>query len=583
MEGAGNPWASSKPAGIFGGSNNDPFGSRRQRYDALLGSLPALGSNNHNGGNASLFTNNAAGVPGSVYAPGGRRRAHQDVAYEHEGPDPTNSDDDDRYKRRRKPAVPDIIGLGEPYTVADDFKRMQEIKVKGNVRKEPLERGPWEALKKYVKDAGLERPKPADDYFSTRDSVDMYVTTFDYVRLPQKPENSWGKDGAVVRMFGVTNEGHSGAVFVHNFWPYLAAELPTKLSLDIAENGEEAALGRFKEWLNLQVKLRDVKRDVGHQPSCYIRSVELIRNTHRSIYYLQLDPGMYIKIETQLPRFVPLVRDVLSKRHFVPTEKGKPQLNAIAPPKDDEYNYQPAAEEEAENEQNDDMVLDTENTDVWMLPDEETLHTYQLMRKPENHYGTAAVQVFECDIQFVLRFMVDNDVSGCGWISVPKDAVEFAALNGVPINPESVDLGSTAQISLAVDATKLISLKARADVPDELRKISIDIESATSKTRQFPIPSSDPIICLSVNLCTHSFFSLLALLTSNRQDQGWNETASTDRLCGGRHRSDTAIDALRQFSGRPGLERGYTLEMEYRGTKRHAPRAQVAHGRCMGL
>lgn len=506
---AGNPWASHGSGSLSG--NNDPFARGNRRYDALLGALPALQQQHsafasQHQPNASIFVTNAAGVPGGTYKPGAKRKAYaqQEIAYEQHDAVAQDLDDDERPRRYRRPALPEIIGDGESYTVADDFTRMKEIKAKGSVRTEPIETEPWEALKKYVKDAKLERPEIKPDYFSTRDTVDMYVTTFDYVRLQQgEPANDWGKDGAVVRMFGVTAEGHSGAIMVHNFWPYLYSELPEKLALDINEHGWAVAKERFKEWLELQAKQRDPKRDAPGNPGQYIRNVELVTSTHRSIYYFQRDVGVFIKIETQLPRFVPIVRDILSKRHFVPTEKGKKALDKLV-------NEQPNAEEQEENEQQHDDALDTENPEMWMLPDEETLHALEAARKPENAYGTAAVQVYECDVPFVLRFMVDKSVSGCGWVSVPRDAVQFGAINGVPIDPESgVDLRSKAQVSLAVDATRLVSLKDRADVPDELRLVSIDIESATSKTRQFPIPSSDPIICLSVNLCTCLFIPIL--------------------------------------------------------------------------
>ena len=513
---AGNPWATPGSALIRG--TRDPFANGTRRYDAVLGALPSIGrGQGHSAfapiGGTSLSFSNVSGVPGSVYRPGLKRKgsyAHQETAHDAwEGLAPERDPEEDRPRRYRRPAVPDVIGEGEPYTVADNFARMREIRAKGSVRTEPAEKEPWEALKRYVRDAKLERPAVRPDYFASRDSVEMYVTTFDYVRLPPgEPANDWGRDGAVVRMFGVTAEGHSGAIMVHNFWPYLYSGVPAKLAEEIERDGWEAAKERFASWLDLQAKQRDPKRDAPNNPKRYVRKVELVAGTHRSIYYFQRDPGTYLRIEVQLPRYVPLVRDILSKRHFVPTEKGKREFErlpvgdaarAIGAPEHGEEEEE--EEEDPDDEQYDEAALDTENRELWMLPDEETLHALEALRRPENAYGTAPVEVFECDVPFVLRFMVDKDVSGCSWVSVPRDAVQFAAINGKPLEPgRGVDLRSCAQVSLAVDAERLVSLKDRADVPDELRLLSIDIESATSKTRQFPVPSSDPIICLSVNL-----------------------------------------------------------------------------------
>lgn len=514
-EGAGNPWAyaSAKRArvdpllnpgpdlaqvhGLSAGSGNNHGARPARRYDPLLGMLPPQ--------QIPFSDAQLPGIPGAVRGP--RRRPYQPVAYEHPDGDHhhhpaqpilADDEDDERPKRYRKGFnIPDVIGKGEQYTHPDDWTKMKEIKAKGSVRSEPIESAPFEALKRYVREAGLERPVPAPDYFSSRESVNMYITTLDYVRLPDRPENAWGKDGAVVRLFGVTEEGHSAAVMVHNFWPYMYANVPEVLAARIAEIGADGALEEFRAWLDLQAKMRDPKHSQPGQPDTYVRKVRLLSGSHRSIYFVQLETGVYIEIECQLPRFVPLCRDILSKRHMVLTKAGEEAVGRIAPL----HQHELPDEQDAEQEALDEAVLDTENPEMWMLPDDEQLRNCEAMRRPENRYGRDPVPVYECDIPFVLRFLVDKELSGCGWISVPRGAVECAAIGGKPVDPEAgVVLGASTQVSCAVDANKLVSLKARADVPDEFRTAMIDIEAATSKTRPFPVPSDDPIICMAVNL-----------------------------------------------------------------------------------
>lgn len=503
----GNPHHQNNELGLIAGGND---ARANRRYDPLLGVIQAQ---QNPFGQALL-----PGIPGAVGGPS-RRRPHQSIAYEQQQL-PNDLDDEEQPKRYRKGFnVPDVIGKGEQYTHPDDWTKMKEIKAKGSVRSEPGESAPFEALKQYVKDAGLERPKPAQDYFTSRDSVNMYITTLDYVRLPAKPENSWGQDGAVVRLFGVTDEGHSATVMVHNFWPYLYANVPDLLAARIAEIGADKALEEFREWLDLQAKMRDPKHGQAGQPDTYVRKVRLMTGSHRSIYFVQLETGVYIEIECQLPRFVPLCRDILSKRHMVLTKAGEEAVGKIAPLHQQHHQQDNLNEEEAEQEALDDAVLDTENPEMWMLPDDEQLRNYETMRKPENRYGKDPVPVYECDIPFVLRFLVDKQLSGCGWISVPKDAVECAAIGGKPVDPEAgVVLGASTQVSCAVDANKLVSLKARADVPDEFRTAMIDIEAATSKTRPFPVPSDDPIICMAVNLCTFRHTIITLTDDDHRQD-----------------------------------------------------------------
>ena len=42
----------------------------------------------------------------------------------------------------------------------------------------------------------------------------------------------------------------------------------------------------------------------------------------------------------------------------------------------------------------------------------------------EDNAGSSC-QPFECNVPFVLRFMIDEDICGAGWLTLPKGTYEF--------------------------------------------------------------------------------------------------------------------------------------------------------------
>ena len=378
------------------------------------------------------------------------------------------------------------LGLGETYFTPDSFERIAAIEKHGSVRKEPSERAPFEDLKKWAKEAGIARPEPARDYFSSRKSVDMYVLSISYSTREQ-----WYKHthGAIVRMFGVTSEGHSCYMAVEQFWPYFRSNIPPVLERQLEKcNGdaelEGQALEKFREWLDRQMKKRDDK----HRPlddHDYVRSVTIQRKKYRSCYFYQRDHGDYLRIETSLPRYVPLGKDVLSQRHFA-RKKDTPT---------------PVGWMEEE------VADDTANTDRFELPANELdLMDLTELRREELVYVAPGkpVQVYEADVPFVMRFSTDKNISGCGWVSVPMEHVRNRVVMGQYVGGEedehTVDLGAQTQLALRVHADQLVSQPSRAEVPFEIRRMSIDIEAACHEDRAFPIPSLDPTICVAANL-----------------------------------------------------------------------------------
>lgn len=103
---------------------------------------------------------------------------------------------------------------------------------------------------------------------------------------------------------------------------------------------------------------------------------------------------------------------------------------------------------------------------------------------PGFHY-----QAFESNIDFDIRFMVDNKITGCNWIELPARSYSLRTSNSVR-QPES-----RCQIEVDVAFNRIVSHEPEGDwlkiAP--FRILSFDIECAGRKGI-FPEPNHDPVI-----------------------------------------------------------------------------------------
>ncbi|KAE8594078.1 hypothetical protein XENTR_v10019439 [Xenopus tropicalis] len=111
-------------------------------------------------------------------------------------------------------------------------------------------------------------------------------------------------------------------------------------------------------------------------------------------------------------------------------------------------------------------------------------------------HPTHCYQAYEANIDFEIRFMVDNDIVGCNWIELPagKYRLRKESQDEGPSkeNPSKVSL---AQIEVDISWADLISHPAEGDWQKiaPLRVLSFDIECAGRKG-VFPEPDKDPVI-----------------------------------------------------------------------------------------
>ncbi|KAM9299230.1 DNA polymerase delta catalytic subunit [Gastrophryne carolinensis] len=111
-------------------------------------------------------------------------------------------------------------------------------------------------------------------------------------------------------------------------------------------------------------------------------------------------------------------------------------------------------------------------------------------------FPTQCYQAYEANIDFEIRFMVDNDIVGCNWIELPagKYRIRKDSQGEEPSKayPAKVSL---AQLEVDVSWEDLISHPAEGEWQKiaPLRVLSFDIECAGRKG-VFPEPDKDPVI-----------------------------------------------------------------------------------------
>lgn len=103
-------------------------------------------------------------------------------------------------------------------------------------------------------------------------------------------------------------------------------------------------------------------------------------------------------------------------------------------------------------------------------------------------------ECFEADLLFVLRFMIDHDITGFSWVRIALPHTEVVKLN------ESTISGATSncQIELNVSIEHMQSLGFRDEwskIPS-IRVLSFDIE-CKGLNGEFPTPDRDPVIQIS--------------------------------------------------------------------------------------
>nr|CCC89437.1 putative DNA polymerase delta catalytic subunit [Trypanosoma congolense IL3000] len=252
--------------------------------------------------------------------------------------------------------------------------------------------------------SGLSRPQVPADYLKG----DLLFQLLDCCQT-QGPPNGFvstvkHEDVPIVRLYGVTMEGHSVLVHCYNFEPFLWIQAPAN-------------------WLPVHSKTFKQELNTVLDPTTHATDTVVRVEVHKRRSLMFYDPNGesdYLKIVVQLPQHIPKLRGLLSSG----------------------------------------VVC----VGVWE--------------------GTRSFQTFESNIIFPLRFLVDNNIGGCNWVTIPAGQHHSFA-------PRT----STCQIEVCCSHESLQNHDAvgRYLLIAPFRILSIDIECEGRKGL-FPEAEKDPVI-----------------------------------------------------------------------------------------
>ncbi|XP_021675936.2 DNA polymerase delta catalytic subunit isoform X2 [Hevea brasiliensis] len=146
------------------------------------------------------------------------------------------------------------------------------------------------------------RPSLSHEYTSQSRSILFQQLEIDYVigeshkgLLPDRSGMA-----AIIRIFGVTREGHSVCCLVHGFEPYFYISCPPGMGPDDISRFQQILEGRMRE-MNRNSKVPK-----------FVRRIEMVQK--RSIMYYQQQPSHpFLKIVVALPTMVASCRGILDK------------------------------------------------------------------------------------------------------------------------------------------------------------------------------------------------------------------------------------------------------------------------------
>lgn len=242
------------------------------------------------------------------------------------------------------------------------------------VHHEPFEEIPEEALeevKAKIPEKDQQRWKRPDVPSSFNNEVDLNIQWIDMDVVvapkpleknpnPARSEVVGVKEGQVpvLRCYGVNEEGHSVAAFLHGFTPYAFFALPAGSPV-LDDQKDAAALAEIRSCID--TRLREGARNAVSQQTASNASIPLVLGVnavhgHQSIYGYETPHTQFLKVYVTLPSLLAPLKRVMEEGIILP---------------------------------------------------------------PISDQRSESYSPFECNVPFVLRFMVDRGISGAGWLSFP--------------------------------------------------------------------------------------------------------------------------------------------------------------------
>ena len=241
----------------------------------------------------------------------------------------------------------------------------------------------------------------------------------------------------VIRVYGVTEHGYSIAVFIHGFTPYGYFAVPA--GFDGRDEGNMEAL---QSLLNEKLKfsLPGKQQQSQGQPVLGVQYV----TDRQSILGFDVDAfqssqiggtnssksqSAFVKVYVAMPSYIPTLVRILKEGFTLPGMSSN--VNGIVG---------------VSNE----------------------------------------LQAFECNVPYVLRFMIDRDITGAGWLTLPKETYQ--------IRTDSKKM-THCQLEIDICYPEIKPRKAEGEWNKiaPLRVLSIDIE-CQGRQGHFPEAEKDPVI-----------------------------------------------------------------------------------------
>lgn len=239
----------------------------------------------------------------------------------------------------------------------------------------------------------------------------------------------------VIRIFGVTDAGNSVAAYIHGYTPYGYFGLPDGYEVD----GSEENLAEIRRFLNDRLREKVGGRGGGNAggangnddaaASAFCHGVQYI-DDHSSIMGYSATHTKFLKVFVGMPTMIPKLKTIMeSEGHNVPG-----------------------------------------------------------LRSTNGGGGMGCqLQPFECNVPFVLRFMIDRDITGAGWLTLPEGTYS--------LRRNEAQKQTHCQLEVDVAFNEIVAHKPEGEWNKiaPLRVLSLDIECQGRKGH-FPEAEQDPVI-----------------------------------------------------------------------------------------
>uniref|UniRef100_A0A7S4JRR7 DNA polymerase n=1 Tax=Odontella aurita TaxID=265563 RepID=A0A7S4JRR7_9STRA len=247
----------------------------------------------------------------------------------------------------------------------------------------------------------------------------------------------------VLRVFGVNENGNSVAAYIHGFTPYCYFALPEGYDLDESDEN----MGSIRRVLNDRLRIMSKRgrgggggdsKDDAADASSYCHGVQYVSD-HRSIMGYRTPHTHFLKVYVGMPTMVPTLKRAMEEGIDLPGVR-KTSKGGIGSGWDDGQGG-----------------------------------------------GGPSYQPFECNVPFVLRFMIDRKITGAGWLTLPKGTYA--------LRDEGDKRQTHCQLEVDISFNEIVAHEPAGEWNKiaPLRVLSFDIECQGRKGH-FPEAEMDPVI-----------------------------------------------------------------------------------------